>query len=89
MLLPTLKDGSNDSSESDPGGSSSTSRNATPSMSGKKKLPSNVTTTVSIITLGVPYINVSYIYIYIYLFLFQLVFFPNKQNISICVYIAW
>ena len=44
MLLPTLKDDSNDSSESDPG----TSRNATPSMSGKKKLPSNVTTTVSI-----------------------------------------
>ena len=85
MLLPTLKDGSNDSSESDPGGSSSISRNTTPSMSGKKKLPSNVTTTVSIITLGVPYINVSYIYI----FLFQLVFFPNKQNISICVYIAW
>ena len=70
MLLPTLKDGSNDSSESDPGGSSSTSRNATPSMSGKKKLPSNVTTTVSIITLGVPYINVSYIYIYIYIFIF-------------------
>ena len=57
MLLPTLKDGSNDSSESDPGGSSSISRNATPSMSGKK-LPSNVTTTVSIITL--------HIYIYIY-----------------------
>ncbi len=69
MLLPTLKDGSNDSSESDPGGSSSTSRNATPSMSGKKKLPSNVTTTVSIITLGVPYINVSYIYIYIFIFI--------------------
>ena len=64
MLLPTLKDDSNDSSESDPG----TSRNATPSMSGKKKLPSNVTTTVSIIQFYHPwcpiYIYICHIYFY-------------------------